>query len=57
MAEQRMIYLSKTARDTIKKLYGVNDSYVSCCLHYKINSLKARRIRRHAVNFCKAVVI
>lgn len=57
MEEKKLIILGKSARDTIKKFFGVSDSYVSCCLHFKINSLKARRIRREAVNFGKAVIV
>ena len=51
------VYLRQDGRERLKSLFGVSDSYLSQCFHFKINGMRARKLRQYAVNMEGAIVV
>lgn len=51
------IIVTKSNRACLKKEFQCSDSSLSIALHFKWNSLLARRIRSRAVNHYKAIPV
>lgn len=51
------IVLRKGSRKELKAMFKCSESAISMMLHFKWNSMTARRMRAHAVNNLKAFPI
>lgn len=51
------IVLRKDTRELLRDMFKISDSMLSLALHFKSNSLRARRVRSYAVNQLKAFPI
>lgn len=57
MEGQIKIWVSKTGRQKLKKIFGCSQSTISDSLNYKRNSLTSRRIRMASVNVCGGIIL
>lgn len=52
-----LIILRKGTRKPLREKFKCSESAMSMMLHFKWNSMTARRIRAHAVNDCGAIPV